>query len=420
MKRLSLFVPSLALFGILVFAWLTRSYRLALPMDYVFDERYHVPAIQLIAQGDPRAFEWWHGPIIGQSNHDWLHPPVAKYVQAWFYETFGQNAFAWRLPAAVFGVTGIGLTLLVAHLLFGKKRTALLAALLLSLDGLWLVQSRVAMNDVFMSVWLLAAVAGYLWYRRTDRSGWLLLVGVFGGLAVATKWSAIFWLAGLLVWEVLLLLNKKAFKKLPWLIFSLIVVPAAVYLTSYAPMFLQGKNWNYFVTLHVNIARYELLRGGAHPDQSAPWQWVLNLKPVQYWQQGESQSIVAYGNPLLAWFEVGAVLFAFGTLWRAKRKRQIKNLDFLVMIFAVTFLPWLASPRPLFYYHYTPAAPFAAILLAFWLARLYLQSPKKYLRLALFVILTSMVWAFWIYYPWWIGLPMTSEFSQALFFPFSQ
>ena len=146
MKRIQSLLPFVALFGIGVFALITRLYRLELPAEFVFDERYHVPAVRLMAENDPRAFEWWHGPIYGFDNHDWL--PLAKYIQALFFQSFGHNAFAWRLPSAVFGVIGVALVFVVAQLAFRKISLSLLAALLLSLDGLWLVQSRVAMNDV--------------------------------------------------------------------------------------------------------------------------------------------------------------------------------------------------------------------------------------------------------------------------------
>src|SRR3972149_5077604 len=120
MTRITFFLSLFALLGIGLFSWLTRTYRLDFPDGYVFDETYHVPAIRLIAANDPRAFEWWHGPIYSLDNHDWLHPPVAKYIQAGFYNYFGQDAFSWRLASAVFGVAGIGLVYIVAQLVFRR------------------------------------------------------------------------------------------------------------------------------------------------------------------------------------------------------------------------------------------------------------------------------------------------------------
>lgn len=415
MKQLGSRFTWLALLGIVIFAWVTRVYRLSLPAEYVFDETYHVPAIRLIANNDPRAFEWWHGPIYGNDTHDWLHPPLAKYIQAQFLTAYGQDIFAWRLASAVFGVLGIGLVFVVAQLAFKKTAVSLLAALLLSLDGLWLVQSRVAMNDVFVTVWLLAAAASYLWYRQRRRSELLLLVGLFGGLGLATKWSAAFWLAGLLIWEVLAVLRERLGKKIPWVAFSLIGLPLAVYILSFVPLLLQGKNFTYLVDLHKQIVQYEIYRGSSHPYQSAPWQWLFNLRPVWYWSGGENQQIYAINNPLLAWLEAGAVVFAVLQLFKSRKSQKVQPLDFVIMLFAVSFLPWLASPRPLFYYHFTPAVPLAALLLAYWLQAIYGRGRQPLTRALLFVGLASLVWVFWLYYPRWVGLPVSAEFSQAVY-----
>lgn len=413
-RRISFF-HWLALAGILLFAWITRWYRLGQPAAYVFDETYHVPAIRLIAEQDPRAFEWWHAPIYGDDNYDWLHPPLAKYIQAGFFNHFGRDAFAWRLASAVFGVLGIGLTFIVAQLVFKKTPLSLLAAFLLSLDGLWLVQSRVAMNDIFMVVWLLAAAASYLWYQRHRRPELLLVVGLFGGLGLATKWSAGFWLAGLLVWEILAVLRERASKKIPWVIFSLVIVPLVVYIASYTPLFLEGKSFGYLINLHQQIFQYEIYRGGSHPYQSTPWQWLLNLRPVWYWHGENNQNIYAINNPLLAWLELGGIAFAFSQLFKRKKTLKVAPLDLLIALWAISFLPWLGSPRILFYYHYTPAVPLAAILLAYWLQNIYGRGRKPLLKALLFVMLASLVWVFWLFYPRWVGLPVSSEFSQAVY-----
>jgi dolichyl-phosphate-mannose--protein O-mannosyl transferase len=115
--------------------------------------------------------------------------------------------------------------------LTGSTLLGCVGGLLLSLDGLHLVLSRLALLDIFMAFFLLCAVhclvADRDWFRRRladrvelDPGGrvlerrpwgpvrglllrpWLLLAGVCFGLAVGTKWTALYPLAafGLLVW----------------------------------------------------------------------------------------------------------------------------------------------------------------------------------------------------------------------------
>ena len=161
------------LFFILLFSFLIRFYNLGSIPNYYFDEQYHVPAAKLILQNNASDFEWWHNssdpdyPLshdphaINDSNFDWLHPPLAKYFQAFSMSVFGENPWGWRLPSAVFGVGVVGMAYLLAQLLFKDEKLSLMASFLASVSGLLLVQSRIAMNDIFVTFWILGAVYFY-------------------------------------------------------------------------------------------------------------------------------------------------------------------------------------------------------------------------------------------------------------------
>jgi dolichyl-phosphate-mannose--protein O-mannosyl transferase len=96
----------------------------------------------------------------------------------------------------------------------GSTVLGLVAGLLLSLDGLQLVLSRLALLDIFLAFFILCGVhcvvADRQWLRdrlaagarRTWWRPWLLLGGVGFGLACGTKWSAVYALAafGVLAW----------------------------------------------------------------------------------------------------------------------------------------------------------------------------------------------------------------------------
>jgi dolichyl-phosphate-mannose--protein O-mannosyl transferase len=272
------------------------------------------------------------------------------------------------------------------------------------------------MNDVFAAVWLLAAAAAYLGYQQRQKTEWLLLVGVSGGLALATKWSAGWWLMGIAVWEILTNLRARMSRQIPWTLFALGVVPLVVYFASYLPMFWQGKSMIYFFQLHAQIIRYEWSGVLPHPYQSQPWQWVLNTRPVWYWHGGDNQDIYAMGNPLLSWLEAGALVYVFIQLFGQRTGRGASPLAFLVMLCVLSFGPWLAVPRSAFYYHYTPAAPLGAIFLAVWFMNFFADRSHRPLAKALLLVtLTCLVWVFWLYYPRWTGLPVSSEFSQAVY-----
>ncbi|MEO7295994.1 MAG: phospholipid carrier-dependent glycosyltransferase [Candidatus Limnocylindria bacterium] len=118
----------------------------------------------------------------------------------------GSNAFAWRLAGVVFGVLLVALVYLLAATMFGRRRIAALAAGFVAIDGMSYVMSRIAMNDIFVTVFIVAAYLAFwqIWSGRWARSAWwvLPLVGVLIGLAAATKWVGFYALAG--IWILVL------------------------------------------------------------------------------------------------------------------------------------------------------------------------------------------------------------------------
>ena len=118
----------------------------------------------------------------------------------------GSNAFAWRLAGVVFGALLVVLVYLLAATMFGRPRIGLLAAGFVAFDGMSYVMSRIAMNDIYVAVFIVAAYAVFwqIWSGRWARSAWwaLPMVGVLIGLAAATKWVGFYALAG--IWILVL------------------------------------------------------------------------------------------------------------------------------------------------------------------------------------------------------------------------
>ena len=115
----------------------------------------------------------------------------------------GSNTFAWRLAGIVFGALLVAITYLFAATLFSRRRIAVLAAAFVAFDGMSYTMSRIAMNDIYVATFIVAAYALFwqIWSGRWARSAWwaLPLVGVLVGLAAATKWVGWYALIGLWV-----------------------------------------------------------------------------------------------------------------------------------------------------------------------------------------------------------------------------
>jgi len=124
----------------------------------------------------------------------------------------GSNAFAWRFPGVIAGALMAGLVFLLGRLLVRRRSVALLAAGLLLVDGMAFAQSRIAMNDTYVGLFIVAAYTAFAalwlgaWRGRSAVLIGLPLVGILLGLALAAKWVGIYALGSI----VLLVLLRSA------------------------------------------------------------------------------------------------------------------------------------------------------------------------------------------------------------------
>ena len=124
----------------------------------------------------------------------------------------GSNAFAWRFPGVIAGALMAGLVFLLGRLLVRRRSVALLAAGLLLVDGMAFAQARIAMNDTYVGLFIVAAYTAFAavwlgaWRGRSAVLIGLPLVGILLGLALAAKWVGIYAIGGI----VLLVLLRSA------------------------------------------------------------------------------------------------------------------------------------------------------------------------------------------------------------------
>jgi dolichyl-phosphate-mannose-protein mannosyltransferase len=333
---------------ILSFALATRLYHLSQPKSYIFDEVYHAVTAKLIARNDPRAYEWWNPPIEPNTAVDWLHPPYAKYTQAVGMLIFGENSFGWRISAAIFGVLVVAATALLALELFENKPLAVVAGLFAALDGLLLVQSRIAMNDIHVTFMILLTFICYVRFRkRPHQQWWLFLTGMCAGIAIGTKWSGVFalgiiglseiciWLAGLLTARPKVKKNPAAENSLLWVVkrvVFLVLLPAFMYLAAYTHMFMQGKS--------LVCEGNQVVQGQCYCRQDSSW-WVTGLKKISPANSAYWESLEARGGckRLISHFsELHQQIWWYQTNLQATHPYQSRPLD------------WFLDLRPVWMY----------------------------------------------------------------------
>ena len=119
----------------------------------------------------------------------------------------GQHAFAWRIPGVFAGVAMAALLYLLTRVLFRRRAVAILVAILVVADGMLFAQSRIAMNDAYVGMFLIAAyllfAAVWTGWWRWRGAFWVAMpvIGVLLGLALSAKWVAAYSIAaiGLLI-----------------------------------------------------------------------------------------------------------------------------------------------------------------------------------------------------------------------------
>ncbi len=115
----------------------------------------------------------------------------------------GNNQFAYRFPGVLLGSLMAVLIYLLARFLFNRRSVAVLAGLLVLADGMMFANARIAMNDTYVAFFIVAAFTLFVpvwlgrWRNPVAIGAALLGVGVFLGLALASKWVGAYAIGGL-------------------------------------------------------------------------------------------------------------------------------------------------------------------------------------------------------------------------------
>jgi len=368
-----------------------RLPRLGFPNEEVFDEVYHART----------ALQYLHG----EPPTEWVHPPTAKLLIAVGVWRFGYYAWAWRLLPALAGIALAPVFFLLARKVLPTERAALLASALLLADGVYLVQSRTAMTNIFAVLFQVAAALFVLQAALRDRlhAGWMAGAGLCLGLALSTRWTSL-WATAFLGLVLLVVRGRRLFRprELALTLLAFALLPAALYVLSYVPWMRQGHRLSELLPLQRAIWRYHADLRATHPYFSKWYTWPWLYRPTWYYYQPEGcfvRGIVALGNPALWWVSVPVSLWALATGIRARDPRRL----FTGAGFFALYLPWGISPRTLNYSHYLfEAIPYACLTLGLVLDRFW-DGPQRALARA-YVLLVLLLFFFFL--PFLVALPV--------------
>lgn len=412
-------------------AAITRFWALGFPSSKSFDEVYYATEAQEMLR---------YGY---EDNRDYMfivHPPLGKWLIALTSAIWGNNSLGWRIAPAVAGTVSVLIMVRLARRMFHSTVLGVLAGVLLALDGISLVMSRVALLDIFLQLFVLAGFAalvvdrdqlrarlGRLYAAGVDLSAemprlgprpWRLLGGVLLGLALAVKWSGLsFWLGFALlslVWD------RGAFKSAgaeqPWLVtvkrsvpagvFSLGAAALAAYFLTWTGWFVGENSWNrHWGDSHPGTGLFGWLPSGfrslldyhhgayqfhshlydPHPYKANPWSWLVLGRPISFYAPSGvtgcgaancTREILLIGTPIMYWAFIPALLWLF---WHWATTRDWRA-GAVWMAFLAGWGVWLQNTRRTgFLFYMTPLMPF--LVLGLTLAVGVLLSPTAAERL---------------------------------------
>jgi dolichyl-phosphate-mannose-protein mannosyltransferase len=365
------------------------------PSEEYFDEVYHAKTAKQYLEGQPPT--------------EWVHPPTAKLLIAVGVWAFGYEPWAWRLAPAIAGTLLAPVFFLFARRVLPTERAALIASVLLLADGVYLVQSRIAMTNIFAVLFQVSAAFAILRAALAERLPALgmLVAGIMLGLALSTRWTSL-WAWGFLGLVLLVVRKRRLFslRELALVAMAFLVLPAAIYLLSYIPWMHQHHSLREVITVQRDIWNYHANLTATHPYFSRWWTWPFLYRPTWYFFRYEAsftRGIIALGNPALWWATIPVTIWALVTGIRERDPYRI----FSGAGFCFLYLPWGISPRTLNYSHYLfEAIPYACLSLGMLLDRYWSTGlPKLYLGI--------VVGLFLLFLPFYTAISVPTALWQA-------
>jgi dolichyl-phosphate-mannose-protein mannosyltransferase len=409
------------------------------------------------------------------------HPPLSQYIIAigiWlgsYLPSSPENmndltgsllsTFSYRWINAFIGSFLPLLIGAIAYQLSRKVSYTVIAAILAALDGLLLVESRYALNNIYL---VLFGLLGHLFFLMGLRSynlkrwSYLTLSGIFLGCCVGIKWNGLAYLVGIIllwiivkIWtpikdEISELSQKLQEEKLApihplinigqikiyQLIMILIVIPLATYRIIWIPHLSMNPEYDFWEMQRQILTYHQGIGSGpeVHPYCSNWYSWPILWRPIGYFYGtvNDGQFIYdvhALGNPLLWWFSGLAILVLSLLIIQVvftDRPIKFKHLSqlahlltiiYLVVNYSVNLFPWMLVTRCTFIYHYMPSLIFAILALT-WILNRWFEGTNNLLKHSGVMIVLLIIVAFIFWLPIYLGLPLSvKDFDLRMIMP---
>ncbi|GGL06960.1 dolichyl-phosphate-mannose--protein O-mannosyl transferase [Curtobacterium luteum] len=492
--------------AVTLLAAVLRLVGLGHPHSLVFDETYYVKdgwsIVHLGYEGtwpanpsgdgapttDQRFADGQTG-IFSSAAEFIAHPPLGKYLIGLGMLLFGaDDSFGWRFTVAVLGIATVFLTAVIARSLFRSTLIGTLAGFLLAIDGQAIVLSRVTLLDGIVTFFVVLGFGALLldrrwterrldaWIARRTAAGrdtlwgpflwwrpWLIAMGLALGLATATKWSGMFFLAFFAVYSVLsdMMMRRRAgvefwsssafLQQAPVSFLLTVPIAAATYLASWTGWFVSKDGWDRdwigseggqrrtgplawvpdslqnWWHYQSEIYGFNIGLHTPHSYQANPLLWLVMQRPTSMYYVGTDagqagctasrcgEAITGIANPFI-WYASVIAVVALLVLWLLRRRWEY---GFVLLGVAAGYLPWLMYVNRTVFQFYTIAfEPFMVMALAAAIGlvlgrRTDERSRRTRAIVWVGVYLGVVVLASVYWYPMWTAIQMPWDFIRS-------
>ncbi|WP_159574132.1 dolichyl-phosphate-mannose--protein mannosyltransferase [Curtobacterium sp. 18060] len=491
--------------AVTLLAAVLRLANLGNPHSLVFDETYYVkdgwsivhlgyegtwpanPSSDSAPTTDDR-FSSGETDVFTSAAEFIAHPPLGKYLIGLGMLLFGaDNSFGWRFAVAVLGIATVFLTAVIARSLFRSTLVGTLAGGLLAIDGQAIVMSRVTLLDGILTFFVVLGFGALLLDRRRSQRRlddwvaervaagrdtlwgpvlwwrpWLFAMGLTMGLATATKWSGMYFLAFFAVYSVLsdMMMRRRAgvefwsssalLQQAPVSFLLTVPIAAVTYVASWTGWFVSKDGWdrNWLASggerwtgllrwvpdslqnwwhYQSEIYNFNIGLHTPHSYQANPLLWLVMQRPTSMFYVGTDagqdgcsasrcgEAITGVANPFI-WYAAVIATVALLVLWILRRQWQY---GFVLLGVAAGYLPWLMYVNRTVFQFYTIAfEPFMVMALAAAIG-LVLGSrtdprPRRtraIVWVGVYLVVVVLASAYW--YPMWTAIQVPWDFIRS-------
>lgn len=411
---LKLNLEILLLISLTIFSFVVSLININFPPHKIFDEIYQITRAELFLHD-----KGFFSP----------QPHFGRYLKVLGILLCGDNTFGWRITQVVTGSVLVPVMYLIGKKIFKHKYAGLLAAFLTVFELSYLAYSRVGVMIIHLVFFSALSLLFFILSTESNSKNSKLLFylsAITTGLSIAIKWTSLILLPIFSLWTKTNLKNK-LYGKLSFKILFLVIVASTYLLTfagekdnfEYLHQVYKMPNSNFaegIISWHKLAFKTHANTHNHHPCASKWYTWPFMYKPVLLdlnfdGVHKQITSILGMGNPAIWWLGILAILFQLFMLFFKKDKVII----FLLGSYFISFLPYAFIKRPMFLYHYLPSLLFVILILEYTFVSLYKEN--KYLRPLLVLSIVLVVSAFFYFYPFANGYPVSiKEYKNRLWF----